>query len=280
VDPATKPVWSDAGTVVGDLPTEITEAKGIQDKPTTESPRKDSESPEEEFFMPGGFESEGVPKKIKRRSTSPAPEYVPTSTVSYSAPEEIRPLQRSATDPVDYDIDDAPESTVGDGDASDGKKKKRRKRRSKRDSGDFDDNASVTSSVLTESSEKRKSTDDKGKKSGGFLSSIFGSRVSEPVERKRSPEKLVSREVQSEIGTRSSEESSRRRRHRSSSRGDSLDGRRRYDDDALDREDSLADKENINVESYKSSRQRREDRRRQRYGDMGGLGETTEYDKV
>jgi hypothetical protein len=280
VDPATKPVWSEVGTVIRDVPTEVTDPQDIQDKPTTESPRKDSESPEEEFFMPGGFDSEEAPKKIRRRSTSPAAEYVTKSTVSYSAAEEPHPLQRSATDPIDYDIDDAPESTVGDGDGSEGKKKKRRKRRSKRDSGDFDDNASVASSVLTESGEKRKSTEDKGKKSGGFLSSIFGSRVSEPVESKRSPEKLVSREVQSEIGTRSSEESSRRRRHRSSSRGDSLDGRRHHDDDGLDREDSLADKENINVESYKSSRQRREERRRQRYGDMGGLGETAEFDKV
>ncbi|KAL3466297.1 hypothetical protein BJX64DRAFT_11957 [Aspergillus heterothallicus] len=278
VESSTKPVWSDTGTAIRDIQEDITEPKGIHENSASETPRKESESPEEDFFIPGGFESEESPKKIKRRSTSPAAEYIPRSTASYNTSEEPQPLQRSVTDPLDFDADDAPESTVGEGDGSEGKKKKRRKRRSKRDS-DFDDNASVASSVLTESSEKRKSTDDKAKKSGGFLSSIFGSRVSEPIESKRSPEKLVSREVQSEIGTRSSEESSRRRRHRSSSRGDSLDGRRRYEDEGLDREDSLADKENINVESYKSSRQRREDRRRQRYGDMVGLGESAEFEK-
>ncbi|KAL2872286.1 involucrin repeat protein [Aspergillus lucknowensis] len=261
----------DADTVNKEIPEDIPEPKDVQEKPETGRRRHDPESPaEEELSMPGGFDSEESPKKPKRRSTSPIPETAPLT-------DEPGPLRRSGTDLTDPDLNDIPEETKADEDGSEGKKKKRRKRRSKRESDTVDDNASVTSSsVATGDSEKRRSTDDKSKKSGGFLSSIFGSRVSEPVvESKSAPEneKMVSREVQSEIGPRSSDEltttTTRRRRHRSSSRGESLDG-----------EDSLtADKENINVESYKSSRQRREDRRRQRYGEMVGLGETAEYEK-
>ncbi|KAL4875282.1 hypothetical protein BJY04DRAFT_202350 [Aspergillus karnatakaensis] len=239
----------------------------IQDKPSQER-RHESDSPgDEEFFMPGGFEAEE--SKPKGSTTEPISEEAPPSTVSYSETREPEPLKRTETLESE-DLNDYPESTIADEDGSEGKKKKRRKRRSKRESDTFDDTASVTSV---------KSTDEKGKKSGGFLSSLFGSRVSEPVESKRLSEKPVSRDVQSEVGPRTSSESTRRRRHRSSSRGDSLDGRRRYDDE-LDRDDSLADKENINLESYKSSRQRREDRRKQRYGDMSGLGDSAEYEKV
>ncbi|KAL5335033.1 hypothetical protein BJX70DRAFT_402009 [Aspergillus crustosus] len=275
-----KPVFEPIEQVTEPLVREVprgVEVKDVQDKPPQER-RQDSESPgEEEFFMPGGFESEEP--KAKSTVTEPVVEDTTRSTAPYYETREPEPLKRSETDDTEADFNDYPGSTIADEDGSEGKKKKRRKRRSKRESDTFDDTASV-SSVLTADSDKRKSTDDKGKKSGGFLSSIFGSRVSEPVESKRSPEKPVSREVQSEVGPRTSGESTRRRRHRSSSRGDSLDGRRRYDDD-LDREDSLtADKENINVESYKSSRQRREDRRKQRYGDAAGLGESAEYEKV
>lgn len=257
------------------LPRSVIETSDIQEKPTSEHQRQESDSPgDEEFFMPGGFEPEESVQP-KRRSPSPTADDIPRSTVPYSDTREFEPepLRRTETEGTETDYNDVAESVVGTEDGSEGKKKKRRKRRSKRESDTFDDTASVASSVATEGSDKRRSMEDKGKKSGGFLSSIFGSRVSEPVESKRSPEKPVSREVQSEIGTRTSEDSSRRRRHRSSSRGDSLDGRRRYDDRELDREDNfLADKD-VNVESYKSSRQRREDKRRQRYGD-------SEYEKV
>ncbi|OJJ01052.1 hypothetical protein ASPVEDRAFT_130080 [Aspergillus versicolor CBS 583.65] len=257
------------------LPRSVIETSDIQEKPTGRYPRQESDSPgEEEFFMPGGFEPEESAKP-KRRSPSPTTDAIPQSTVSYSDTREFgpEPLRRTETEGTETDQNDVAESVVGTEDGTEGKKKKRRKRRSKRESDTFDDTASVASSVATESSDKRRSMEDKGKKSGGFLSSIFGSRVSEPVESKRSPEKPVSREVQSEIGTRTFDDSSRRRRHRSSSRGDSLDGRRRYDDRELDREDNfLADKD-VNVESYKSSRQRREDKRKQLYGD-------SEYEKV
>ncbi|KAL4916924.1 hypothetical protein BDW62DRAFT_185117 [Aspergillus aurantiobrunneus] len=260
-----------------ELPRSITGTRDAQEKPASEGRRQVSESPgEEEFFMPGGFETEEAPQ-IKHRSTSPIAEDVPRDTVSYSAnPEpENEPLRRSETEGTETGIDDIPESIAGGDDGSEGKKRRKKvKRRSKRESETFDDTASVASSALTEGSGKPRSADDKGKKSGGFLSSLFGSRVSEPVESKRSSETPVPREAQSEIGPRTSDESKRRRRHRSSSRGDSLDESRRYDDSELGREDSFtADKENVNVESYKSSRQRREDRRRQRQGG-------SEYEKV
>ncbi|KAL4925919.1 involucrin repeat protein [Aspergillus undulatus] len=371
-------------------------SRDIQEKSTSER-RHDSESnAEEEFFMPGGFEAEEP--KDKRRSFSPTRNDSPSTVISYpprdreAEPEpepEIQPLRRTETDKTETDNDDIPDSIADDsvwgGEESSDKKKKRRKRRSKRESGDFNDTASVASSGSarsgrTDIGEKRKSTDDKGKKAGGFLASIFGSRVSEPVESKRSSErekeKGVPRDVQSEVGgsrSRTSDESPRRHRHhrsssradsldgrreaksevggsrrsedsprrqhhrrdssraespdgrrevrsevgtssrsedsplrrlhrsssradsvdgrrevrseagadsprrrrhhhRTSSGGDSLDGRSRFDDcdredRGLDRADTFPPDKDVNVESYKSSRQRREDKRRQRYGD-------------
>ncbi|KAL4987204.1 hypothetical protein BDW68DRAFT_161534, partial [Aspergillus falconensis] len=355
--------------IAKDVSRSVMEANETHEKTTAEC-RQESESPgEEEWFMPGGFGPEE--SKTERRSASAAAD-APRSAVSDFATEEKEaeaeaepegepepePLKRTETEGAD-DFNDIPESAIGGEDEGEGKKKKRRKRRSKHGSDALDDSASVNSSVFAESSDKRKSTDDKSKKSGGFLASLFGSRVSEPVDskRSRSTDKLVSREVQSEIGPATSEDTPPRRRHRhrssrdsrESSRADSLDGRRRYDDRGRDREFELyraesfpvegsrvsepithmrsksidrlvsrdvqselgtlksgdadsprrrrhhhrtssgddlldgrrrfdeleldkdggrddADKENVNVESYKSSRQRREDRRRQRYG--------------
>ncbi|KAL4942015.1 hypothetical protein BDV06DRAFT_193231 [Aspergillus oleicola] len=220
-----------------DFTRSVTESRDTQDKPAGVR-RHDSESTaEEEFNMPGGFEAEV--RKDKRRSFSPARNDSPSTVISYHAPKdrEIEPLKRTDTERTETDYDDIPESIADEsmlGDdattTSEGKKK-RRKRRSKRESDTFDDTASIASSGSTRS-EKRKSTDDKGKKAGGFLASIFGSRVSEPIESKRSDkEKYVSRDAQSEVGgsrSRTSEESSRRHRHHrsSSSRAGSVDGRR------------------------------------------------------
>ncbi|KAL4997720.1 hypothetical protein BDV10DRAFT_185911 [Aspergillus recurvatus] len=228
-----------------DVSRSIVELHKIQEEPAAER-RQESESPgEEEWFMPGGFEPEEL--KIERCSTSLTAEDVPRSNVSYDATEEKKPEDEPETEPLKQtetegtdDFNDIPESAIGGEDEGEGKKKKRRMRRSKHESDAFDDSASMTSSVLVESSDKRKGGVDKSKKSGGFLASLFGSRVSEPVDskRSRSTDKLVSREVQSEIGPATSEDSPRRRRHRhrssrdsrDSSRADSLDDRRRYDD--------------------------------------------------
>ncbi|KAL5047190.1 hypothetical protein BDW71DRAFT_46145 [Aspergillus fruticulosus] len=257
--------------IAKDVSRSVVEANETHEKTTAEC-RQESESPgEEEWFMPGGFGPEE--SKTERRSASAAAD-APRSAVSDFATEEKEaeaepegepepePLKRTETEGTD-DFNDIPESAIGGEDEGEGKKKKRRKRRSKHGSDALDDSASVNSSVFAESSDKRKSTDDKSKKSGGFLASLFGSRVSEPVDskRSRSTDKLVSREVQSEIGPATSEDTPPRRRHRhrssrdsrESSRADSLDGRRRYDDRGRDREFELYRAESFPVEGSRVS---------------------------
>jgi hypothetical protein len=257
-------VETGTGDIAKDVSRSVAETHETQDGPFVER-RQESESPgEEEWFMPGGFEPED--SKIEQRSTSPTAT-VSQSKDSYSVPEEREPeagpepLKRTETEGTD-DFNDTPEAAIDDENEGEGKKKKKRRKRRSKGSDALDDSASITSSVLTESSDKRKSTDDKSKKSGGFLASLFGSRVSEPVDskRSRSTEKLVSREVQSEIAPATSESSSHRtHRHRSSrdsrdsSRTESLDGRRRHDDRDRHREFELQRAESFPVEGSRVS---------------------------
>jgi hypothetical protein len=213
-------------------------------------------SPEQDYSMPGGFEPGTSRGEVKDDSRS---------VVSAPMPGDFEDDSRRTHD---FEMMDNASTPAAEEAAVEGKKK-RRKRRSKRDSGDLmDDSVSVTSSParIGEAGDKGKRGEEKERKSGGFLSNLFGSRVSEPVESKKSSsdDGRVSREVQSEIGSRTSEESRRRRKERSSSRRSSGHGDR-LDDEVAPEDTLAADKENINVESYKSSRQRREERRRQRH---------------
>ncbi|RHZ67748.1 involucrin repeat protein [Aspergillus thermomutatus] len=256
--------------------------------------RDESELPaQDSFSMPGGFETEESPSESKRDVDSRDAggldrRSVVSAPVSSEYDSSTRP-RKSRRDSGDFDdAEDAASASV-EPDGTEGKKK-RRKRRSKRDSDTFTDSASVTSSParIGESSEKHKSTDDKDKekRAGGFFSSIFGSRVSEPVDTKTSSsaDRPSSREIQSEVGRREYEESRRRRREerssrrRSSSGGDK--GPRRDEESGSDKENSKArDKDGIDIENYKSSRQRREERRRRRYEDIVESGKPEEYEK-
>ncbi|EAW18419.1 involucrin repeat protein [Aspergillus fischeri NRRL 181] len=250
--------------------------------PISGKERDESEVPaQDSFSMPGGFETEESRSESKRdvdsrddgdvdrRSVASAP-------VSGEYDSSTRPRKFTQDSGYFDDGEDAASAPV-EQDGSEGKKK-RRKRRSKRDSDTFTDSASVTSSParMGQSSEKLKSMDDKDKekKAGGFFSSIFGSRVSEPVDSKRSSsaDRPSSRDVHSEVGRREYEESRRRRKEEKSSRRDEESG--------SDKENSKArDKDGIDIENYKSSRQRREERRRRRYEDIVDSGRPGEYEK-
>jgi hypothetical protein len=179
------------------------------------------------------------------------------------------------------DFDDAASITSAITDVADDKSERRKHRH--RSSRDFDDNASVTSSParISESRERRKG-EEKKDKSGGFLRSLFGSQVSAPAERVRSDhsrdhsrssslDKRSSREAISEVG--GDEERRRRKkrssRHRSSSNGDELNA------DLSDKE-----KDDPNLEEYRSSRQRKEEERRQKYEDIVDSGRKRDSAKV
>ncbi|THC89532.1 hypothetical protein EYZ11_011021 [Aspergillus tanneri] len=235
------------------------------------------QSPHEEVYaMPGGFEqdSPGMLKDGDSRSAVSAP-------VSGEFASSLVPKSRTSADGSNQ-MDDAAASTVEDGGAEG--KRKRRKRRSKRDSDGIEETVSVASSParIGKIRGQHMVVDEKAEtRSGGFLSGIFGSMVSEPVDSKRSSsaERRSSREVQSEIGTRVSEESRNRRKERSSRRR-SNSGRDPLEDDSAPEDGMAAEKENINIEGYKSSRQRREERRRQRYEGILEAGKDTEYEKA
>jgi hypothetical protein len=175
-----------------------------------------------------------------------------------------------------FSIDDDAPSAVTDL-ADDKSERRKHRHRSSRDS-NFDDTASVTSSParISESRERRKAKDEeKEKKPGGFLRSIFGSQVSAPAEPTRSSslDKRSSREALSEAGV----DDERRRRkkrsskHRSSSNGDELE-------DASDKEKDAED--GTNLEDYRSSRQRKEERRRHRYEEIVDSGRKRDSEKV
>jgi hypothetical protein len=260
----------------------------FDEKKTPISGKKHDESErptQDSFSMPGGFETEEPPSEAKRdvdsvdageldrRSVASAP-------VSGEYDSSTRPRKSTQDSGFFDDAEDATSASL-EQDGSEGKKK-RRKRRSKRDSDTFTDSASgsVTSlpARIGESSEKRKSTDDKDKekKGGGFFSSIFGSRVSEPVDSKTSSSAdRSSRDVQSEVGRQEYEESRRSRREEKEKSS------RRDEESGSDKENSKArDKDGIDIENYKSSRQRREERRRRRYEDIVDSGKPGEYEKV
>lgn len=181
---------------------------------------------------------------------------------------------------------------------------RRRRRRSKRGSGEFDETASAASSPakIEDSREKRRSRDasgskdkdkDQEKKSGGFLSNLFGSRST--VESSwSSSDKRDSRDVRSELGVDEHDESRRRRKKRSSghrsSSGDgssgalalsgdaaqsTIDSSQLDEPDERERDPEKADDGEGKDENYKSHRQRREERRRQRYEEIVESGRNT-----
>ncbi|OJK03369.1 hypothetical protein ASPACDRAFT_21880 [Aspergillus aculeatus ATCC 16872] len=259
-------------------------------KPTVilRGPRDEFAAPVEEVLsMPGGFDTGAPLTQMKTPSDwNNANKDDSRSVVSapvlgdIDAPTRQEREEQSESDSGPNEDD---KSSLAEAGASD-KRRKRRKRRTKRDSDHSENTASAASSLtrLGDTAEKSRKADekDKEKRSGGFLSNLFGSRVSEPIaSSSSSADRRSSREVQSEVGPRRKEKSSRRR---SSSRADSLDNKsetrksRDLDDQSL----IGPDKENINLENYKSSRQRREGRRRQRYDDVLDSGRLKEYEKV
>ncbi|KAL1855481.1 hypothetical protein Plec18170_004201 [Paecilomyces lecythidis] len=162
----------------------------------------------------------------------------------------------------------------------------RRRRKSHRDSGVFDDAGSVASSPakIDETKEKRKSKDkesEKEKKSGGLFGSLFGSKASSTGEKSSSGEKdkRSSRDVQSEVGVDEYRHKKRSSKHRSSS-GDNVLGMSNGASRSLtdlsqvgrdvDRDDDSQSREA--GESPRSHRQRKEERRRQRYEDIVDSG--------
>ncbi|KAJ5733474.1 hypothetical protein N7493_002260 [Penicillium malachiteum] len=162
----------------------------------------------------------------------------------------------------------------------DGKSERRKHRhRSSRDSG-FDDTASITSSpARIDEREKRREKDEKSK-SGSILRSLFGSRVSTTEEKRSSSrtssrsssvDKRPSRDAVSEAGV--DEERRRRKKHHRhhSSSGDKYDD---YDSD------KVSVKSEANLEEYRSKRQEKEEKRRQRYEDIVDLGRRRESEKV
>ncbi|RJE26236.1 Involucrin repeat protein [Aspergillus sclerotialis] len=263
-------------------------------KPSVEKEDSDNEqhfSSPKEFSMPGGFEPDDSPRESRDRDYLENRKDDSRSVFSAPVAGESETLRSKKTtrskDSVDELPDNVPESAGAEGMEE---RKKRRKRRSKRDSGNFDDSASITSSPakIEAASEKPRSKDGKEKEkgSGGFFSNIFGSRVSEPAEpRRASSIDGRDREVKSEIGTGEREESKRRKkrssRHRSSDSVDVLDDPRQFEYEGSDRESNRpGEQDDVNIENYKSHRQRREERRRHRYEDIVGSGKGTEYEKV
>jgi hypothetical protein len=175
----------------------------------------------------------------------------------------------------------------------------RKRRHRKRHSSGFDDTASVVSSPakIDESREKRRSRDasslkdgDKGqdKKSGGFLSNIFGSRSAVDTP---SADKRDSRDVRSEAGVDDDDKSERRRKKKSSGRrsssGEKTDAFDLSSEPAMSTPDlsklgRIDDTQRDNAvdfegegESHKSRRERREQKRRDKYEQIVDSGRDT-----
>ncbi|KAF5859179.1 hypothetical protein ETB97_003229 [Aspergillus alliaceus] len=191
-------------------------------------------TPGKAFDMPGSFEPEDLfrPQNLHEN----AQELVQDdsrSSVSASIPhgrQSPTRVEGHRKDSNEFNVTDTATSpTVQEG-STEGKKK-RRKRRSKRDSDAFDDSISVTSSParVEEANDGRRSTEEKAKEKtmGGLLSNLFGPRAPESVTSKRSSssDNPRSREAQSEVGPRLSEESRRQRRdeRRRQKHGGSMD---------------------------------------------------------
>ncbi|KAJ5485367.1 hypothetical protein N7539_005355 [Penicillium diatomitis] len=212
------------------------------------------------------------------------------AAVSYDDDEKSeRRRRRSKRESDTFSVDDDARSAITSLDDPEKSERRKHRHRSSKDR-DLDDNASVSSSParIDETREKRRSNDGKDEKekdkSGSFLRSLFGSRVSAPEERERtrsnqssrssSLEKKPSRDAVSETGVDDERRRRKKRssRHRSSSRGDQLK------DDASDQEGST--KGDVNLEDYRLRRQEKEERRRQRYGDIVESGKRRDSDKV
>lgn len=230
------------------------------------------------FNMPGGFEPEDSAKESPRDRDSYGAEKGDDRSV-FSAPtlaQAEAPSRSTKSRRDSGDLDEADDNTrePADAEGTDGKKTGR-KRRSKRDSSDTDSVSVASSPPKIEAAENRRGKDDqdKPKGSGGFLSNIFGSKVSEPAEPRGSPsvEERASREVKSENET--GQEESRRQKKRSS-RHRSLDDFEQFDQDSDREGDKPESKDDASLESYKSHRQQREEKRRHRYE------EQEEYEKV
>jgi hypothetical protein len=182
--------------------------------------RAESESPPEKAFpMPGGFEVEEPfsQQKLRGNEQEIAKDDI-RSVVSAPVPGEHETLAEMDSHRNDSrEIDDRATSPTGEDGSAEGKKK-RRKRRSKRDIDAFEDSISVTSSParVEQAGDRLRSTEEKAKekKSGGLFSNIFGSKASEPVASKisSSSDRRPSREIQSEVNPRTSEEFRRQRR--------------------------------------------------------------------
>ena len=192
---------------------------------------------------------------------------------------ERRKHRRSKRDSDTFSVDDDARSAITSIDDLD--KSERRKHRS-RSSRDFDDTASISSSPakFDETREKRRSKDEKEKDKGsssGLFRSLFGSRASEPTQsRSSSPsslDKRPSREAMSEAGV-DDEGRRRKKKHRSSSGGDSLV------DYGSDKESVRSVRSEANLEEYRSSRQKKEERRRHKYEDIVDSGRRRESEKV
>lgn len=167
---------------------------------------------------------------------------------------------------------------------------KRRRRKHKRHSGNFDDAASVVSSpakidetrekrhsresstASTQRSKESKESKEPEKKSGGLLSSLFGSKTN----LERSSSTSGKRETQSEVGVDDST-SERRRKKKSSSRrslnGDGVDGWDAASEAAestmdLSQLGKALDGEDGDNDSQSSRRKRREQRRRDKYEEI------------
>lgn len=282
-----KPFYSEPESFAKDreAPPAAEEKGSSSDPELIERPTREHSDAEQHFSMPGGFEPDDSPRQSRDRDIFDAR----TDTRSvFSAPVagEFESLSRSKkSGRSDEDLENIGDNVSEHAEAEGAEeKRKRRKRRSKRHSGNIDDTTSVTSSPakIEEVSQKRGNKNEKKtQSSGGFFSSIFGSRVSEPAEPRRSSSvDGHSREVKSEIGTGEREESRRRKkrssRHRSSGSMDVLEDPGQFGERDLDQEEPV----DVNIENYKSHRQRREDRRRHKYEDIYGSGKGPDYEKV
>ncbi|KAJ5730308.1 uncharacterized protein N7483_004816 [Penicillium malachiteum] len=192
--------------------------------------------------------------------------------------ERRRRRHHSSRDSDIVPVDDDAASAVTAPELDGNSERRKHRHRSSHDSG-FDDAASITSSpARIDEREKRREKDDK-QKSSNILRSLFGSRVSTTEKRSSSRtssrsssvDKRPSRDAVSEAGV--DEERRRRKKHHRhhSSSGDKYDD---YDSD------KVSVKSEANLEEYRSKRQEKEEKRRQRYEDIVDSGRRRESEKV
>ncbi|KAJ5674940.1 uncharacterized protein N7477_004874 [Penicillium maclennaniae] len=224
------------------------------------------------------LEDDEKSERRKHRSSRSSRETSPSTPLDDDGKSERR-RHRSRSS---RDFDDAASAITN---ADDDEKSERRKhRRAKRDSDTFSAVDDEARSAIT-SIDDVENKDDKELKekssSGGLFRSLFGSRVSEPARsrsnsRSSSVDKRPSREAVSEAGV-DDERRRRKKKHRSSSGGDSLR------DDGSDKESvrsMRSSRSDANLEEYRSSRQKKEERRRHKYEDIVDSGRRGESEKV